>query len=42
MDLQQRFLYVAMTRASDILVIMYSQSNEFIGRMVASGEVVGK
>jgi len=35
-DLQQRFLYVAMTRASDVLVITYSSPNEFIERMVAS------
>jgi hypothetical protein len=41
-DLQQRFLYVAMTRASDVLVITYSESNEFIERMVASGDAVGK
>lgn len=41
-DLQQRFLYVAMTRASDVLVITYSRSNEFIERMVASGDAVGK
>ncbi len=41
-DLQQRFLYVAMTRASDILIVTYSDSNEFIERMVASGDAVGK
>ena len=41
-DLQQRFLYVAMTGASDVLVITYSSPNEFIERMVASGDAVGK
>jgi len=41
-DLQQRFLYVALTRASDVLVITYSETNEFIERMVASGDAVGK
>ncbi len=41
-DLQQRFLYVAMTRASDVLVITYSQPNEFIERMIASGDAVEK
>jgi len=40
-DLQQSFLYVALTRASDVLVITYSSSNEFIERMVASGDAVG-
>jgi ATP-dependent exoDNAse (exonuclease V) beta subunit len=40
--MQQRFLYVAMTRASDVLVITYSETNEFIERMVASGDAVGK
>ena len=42
MDLQQRFLYVALTRASDVLIITYSETNEFIERMVKSGDVVGK
>ena len=41
-DLQQRYLYVALTRASDVLIITYSRSNDFIERMVASGDVVGK
>jgi len=41
-DLQQRFLYVALTRASDVLMITYSSPNEFIERMVASGDAVGK
>jgi superfamily I DNA/RNA helicase len=42
LDLQQRYLYVAMTRASDVLIVMYSKENEFIERMVASGDAVGK
>lgn len=41
-EIQQRFLYVALTRASELLIITYSQENEFIGRMVASGDAVGK
>jgi superfamily I DNA/RNA helicase len=41
-DLWQRFLYVALTRASDVLIVTYSQKNEFIERMVTSGDVVGK
>jgi superfamily I DNA and RNA helicase len=42
LDLQQRFLYVALTRASDVLVVMYSGTNEFIERMEKSGDAVGK
>ncbi|RPI37113.1 MAG: hypothetical protein EHM53_11330 [Methanoregulaceae archaeon] len=42
MDLQKRFLYVALTRASDVLVITYSETNEFIERMESSGDAVGK
>jgi superfamily I DNA/RNA helicase len=42
LDLQQRHLYVAMTRASDVLVVTYSKENEFIERMVKSGDTVGK
>ena len=42
LDLQQRYLYVALTRASDVLIVTYSKENEFIERMVASGDVVGK
>jgi len=42
LDLQQRYLYVAMTRASDVLIVTYSRTNEFIERMVASGDAVGK
>ena len=41
-DLEQRLLYVAMTRASDVLIVTYSKENEFIERMVASGDAVGK
>jgi hypothetical protein len=40
--MQQRFLSVAKTRAADVLVITYSETNEFIERMVASGDAVGK
>ena len=42
LDFQQRYLYVAMTRASDVLIVTYSKENEFIERMVASGDAVGK
>jgi superfamily I DNA/RNA helicase len=42
LDLQQRYLYVAMTRASDVLIVTYSKENEFIEKMVASGDAVGK
>ena len=42
LDLQQRFLYVALTRASDVLIVTYSMENEFIERMVRSGDVDGK
>jgi hypothetical protein len=42
MDLQQRYLYVAMTRASDVLIVTYSNENEFIERMVKSGDAEGK
>jgi superfamily I DNA/RNA helicase len=41
-DLEQRLLYVAMTRASDVLIVTYSKENEYIERMVASGDAVGK
>ena len=40
--IQQRFLYVAMTRASDVLIVTYSKENEFIESMVASGDAVVK
>jgi hypothetical protein len=42
LDLQQRYLYVALTRASDVLIVTYSKENEFIERMVASGDADGK
>ncbi|MGD1004644.1 MAG: 3'-5' exonuclease [Methanoregulaceae archaeon] len=38
LDLQQRYLYVALTRASDILIITCSQPSAFIERMIASGD----
>ena len=41
-DLQQRYLYVALTRASDVLIVTYSQPSGFIERMVASGDAVMK
>jgi superfamily I DNA/RNA helicase len=37
-DREQRLLYVALTRASDVLIITYSEPNEFIERMIASGD----
>lgn len=40
-DKEQRLLYVALTRASDILIVTCSKKNEFIERMVASGDVEG-
>jgi hypothetical protein len=40
-ELQQRYLYVAMTRASDVLIVTYSKENEFIETMVKSGDAVG-
>lgn len=42
LDIQQRYLYVAMTRASDVLIVTYSRTNEFIERMIKSGDAVGK
>jgi len=41
-DLQQRYLYVALTRASDVLILTYSQPSGFIERMVASGDAERK
>lgn len=41
-DLKQRQIYVAMTRASDVLILTYSKENEFIARMVKSGDAVVK
>jgi hypothetical protein len=40
-DHEERLIYVALTRASDILIVTYSERNEFIDRMVRSGEVEG-
>jgi superfamily I DNA/RNA helicase len=42
LDLQQRYLYVALTRASDVLIVTYSKENEFIERIIASGDAEGK
>ena len=42
LDIQQRFLYVALTRASDVLIVTYSGTNEFIERMEKSGDAVAK
>ncbi len=41
-DHEQRLLYVALTRASDVLVVTYSKENAFIEKMVKSGDAVGK
>lgn len=41
-DLQQKFLYVALTRAADVLIITYSGENSFIDRMKKSGDAVEK
>lgn len=41
-DLWQRFLYVALTRASDVLIIVYSGENSFIEQMKTSGDVEEK
>jgi superfamily I DNA/RNA helicase len=41
-DMEQRLLYVALTRASDMLIVTYSSMTEFVERMVASGAVRGK
>ncbi|MFA5269269.1 MAG: hypothetical protein WC379_14980 [Methanoregula sp.] len=38
---EERLLYGALTRASDILIVTYSSSNAFIDRMVKSGDAVG-
>jgi len=37
-DLEQRLLYVALTRASNILIVTYSSMTEFVKRMLASGD----
>lgn len=39
-ELQQRYLYVAMTRASDVLIVTYSRTNEFVERMIKSGDAM--
>ncbi len=41
-SLQQRQIYVAMTRASDVLILTYSKENEFIEKIVRSGDAVVK
>ena len=38
-DMEQGLLYVALPRASDILIVTYSKENEFIERMGSSGDV---
>ena len=40
-DHEERLLYVALTRASDVLIVTYSGQNEFVDRMVASGDAKG-
>lgn len=40
-DMEQRLLYVALTRASDLLIVTYSKENEFVERMVDSGDIEG-
>lgn len=42
LDVQQRYLYVAMTRASDVLIVTYSSLTPFIARMIGCGDAVGK
>lgn len=39
LELQHRFLYVAMTRASDVLIVTCSKTSEVIERIVASRDV---
>lgn len=41
-DHEERLLYVALTRASDILIVTYSETNELIDRMVTCGDAAGK
>jgi superfamily I DNA/RNA helicase len=41
-DHEERLLYVALTRASDVLVVLYSDTNEFVEKMVKSGDAIGK
>ena len=40
-DTEQRLLYVALTRASELLIVTCSKKNEFIERMVESGDIEG-
>jgi len=40
-DLERQLLYVALTRAADVLIITYSQSSAFIERMIQSGDAIG-
>jgi len=37
---EERLLYGALTRASDILIVTYSSSNDFINRILKSGDAV--
>lgn len=39
-DHEERLLYVALTRASDILIVTYSSQTELVERMVKCGDVV--
>jgi hypothetical protein len=41
-EIEMRRLYVALTRASDILIITHSRPNEAIEKMIASGDVLHK
>jgi hypothetical protein len=41
-EIEQRLLYVALTRASDILILTDSRPNDYIERMIASGDIVCK
>jgi superfamily I DNA/RNA helicase len=41
-DLERRRLYVALTRAEDVLIITYSKPNAFIDMMIESGDVDNK
>ena len=37
---EERLLYIALTRESDILIVTYSSSNDFINRILKSGDAV--
>ena len=41
-EMEQRLLYVALTRASDFLIITYSKPNALIESIIASGDIVFK